>query len=340
MKKDIYIIKNTVNNLCYIGQSTDYLTRFRKHKEEAVRNQYKYKSVLYDAMNEFGIDKFYVEVVEENVEDGDDREKYWIKKYNTLYPNGYNLVTGGTRYPNLHGILHHKATIKTDDELNDIFNELSSGAYTISDIAKKHKVKFSVIEDINLGYTYHNDEINYPIMRLQISKGKLDRLTYDLKYSNKSYQELSLEYGISSEQVQSINSGRSWKRDYLQYPLRICVFSDRFGDVEKIQKDLLSTDKTFEEIAKEYGCSDSTVRRINSGETHYNDKLKYPLQHSKQFLLQHKINQIHNDLLNTNKSIEAIAREYNVSTSTIKRINNGETMRYRDENIKYPIRPL
>ena len=59
MKKDIYIIKNTVNNLCYIGQSTDYLTRFRKHKEEAVRNQYKYKSVLYDAMNEFGIDKPY-----------------------------------------------------------------------------------------------------------------------------------------------------------------------------------------------------------------------------------------------------------------------------------------
>lgn len=340
MKKDIYIIKNTVNNLCYIGQSTDYLTRFRKHKEEAVRNQYKYKSVLYDAMNEFGIDKFYVEVVEENVEDGDDREKYWIKKYNTLYPNGYNLVTGGTRYPNLHGILHHDACIKTAEELNEIINELSSGVYTITDIAKKHDVTFSVIEDINLGYTYHNDEISYPIISYQISKEKLDRLTYDLKYSNKSYQELSLEYGISSIQVQAINRGQSWKRDYLQYPLRICVFSNRFGDVEKIQKDLLSTDKTFEEITKEYKCSDNTVRRINSGESYYNDKLKYPLRRSKRFIPQYKINQIHKDLYNTNKSMEAIAREYNVSSSTIKGINSGKTKRYRDENIKYPIRPL
>ena len=35
MKKDIYIIKNTINNKVYIGQSVDSEYRFRKHKEAA-----------------------------------------------------------------------------------------------------------------------------------------------------------------------------------------------------------------------------------------------------------------------------------------------------------------
>lgn len=32
-----------------------------------------------------------------NPEELDDREKYWINKYKSVYPNGYNLTTGGRK---------------------------------------------------------------------------------------------------------------------------------------------------------------------------------------------------------------------------------------------------
>lgn len=92
----IYIIKNKINDKVYIGQTTMTVhERFMTHKKPSVlkqRSTYK----LYNAMNKYGIDNFYVETLEENVplEKLDELEIKYISQYNS-YNDGYNSTPGG-----------------------------------------------------------------------------------------------------------------------------------------------------------------------------------------------------------------------------------------------------
>lgn len=91
----IYIIRNLINNKVYIGETTiGYKSRFAQHCKKSTRINRHYK--LYNAMNEFGIENFYVELLEDNVpiEKMYEREIYYIEKYNSFY-DGYNSTKGG-----------------------------------------------------------------------------------------------------------------------------------------------------------------------------------------------------------------------------------------------------
>jgi hypothetical protein len=75
-----------------------YIGRFNDHISEAIRNTRKDGACSYlnCAIRKYGKERFTVEIVELCLpEDLDDREKLYIKLYNTLSPNGYNLTTGG-----------------------------------------------------------------------------------------------------------------------------------------------------------------------------------------------------------------------------------------------------
>lgn len=90
----IYKITNKINNLSYIGQSTQIEQRFREHKKSY--NWYREKNKkLYKDILGYGINNFSFEILEEcSVEDLNDREQYYIKYYNT-YPDQYNMTPGG-----------------------------------------------------------------------------------------------------------------------------------------------------------------------------------------------------------------------------------------------------
>lgn len=82
----IYIIKNTVNDKCYIGQCQDVVSRYEAHLR-ATDN-----IPLHIAIQTLGADKFYYEVLDEVADDIRlDVETYYIDKFNTLIPNGYNF---------------------------------------------------------------------------------------------------------------------------------------------------------------------------------------------------------------------------------------------------------
>ena len=97
IKGEIYIIKNNVNDKVYIGQTIQgYKKRFNSHK-------YGSKSIdrpLYRAFRKYGVDNFYVELLEDNIPYNmlDEREIYWINYYDCVNPNGYNISHGGTAY--------------------------------------------------------------------------------------------------------------------------------------------------------------------------------------------------------------------------------------------------
>lgn len=99
----IYKIINIKNQKIYIGQTTKQrpINRFSQHKYLAFHpQQEKSISYLHRSMKSDGIDNFKFEIIEQvNNLLLNEREKYWIKQYNSLAPNGYNLTIGGQGTP-------------------------------------------------------------------------------------------------------------------------------------------------------------------------------------------------------------------------------------------------
>ena len=90
----IYKITNIINNHSYIGLSTHVEDRWYYHK-----NRYNWdresNKLLYQAIKKYGIENFTFVLLEEcEPEELSEKEKYYIKKYNT-YKNGYNMTLGG-----------------------------------------------------------------------------------------------------------------------------------------------------------------------------------------------------------------------------------------------------
>lgn len=96
---------------------------------------------------------------------------------------------------------------------------------------------------------------------------------------------------------------------------------------------------TIKQIANKYKLRVNRIYEINSGKVFFDLQLKYPIRFLtgpkkisyEQFIL------IHNDIKNSTLSFLELANKYQVSTSTIKRINNGNfSYQLLEEN--YPLR--
>ena len=90
----IYIIKNTINNKVYIGQTrVSVEQRWKEHLRHAQYGE----QVINRAMKKYGIDKFYIETLEVcSVDILDYREMYYIDLYDsTNKSKGYNVSIGG-----------------------------------------------------------------------------------------------------------------------------------------------------------------------------------------------------------------------------------------------------
>lgn len=93
-KCGIYLLRNSVTNKVYVGQSIHIHTRFSEHKKSAKRGD---KSHLYDALRKYGVAAFTCEVLEEcPPELFDEREAHWMSIYDCRNPEkGYNLMPAG-----------------------------------------------------------------------------------------------------------------------------------------------------------------------------------------------------------------------------------------------------
>lgn len=91
----VYLITNKVNGKRYVGQSQqlDIEQRWKSHRKV---NNPNVGSYLKAAYKKYGIDNFKFQIICICFdEDCDKYEDEYIKKFNTLCPNGYNLKTGG-----------------------------------------------------------------------------------------------------------------------------------------------------------------------------------------------------------------------------------------------------
>jgi group I intron endonuclease len=84
----IYSYTNKNTGKKYIGQTINPEQRKRNHLHEAIVKESEY--YFHRSIRKHGIDAFDYEVLEENDENLNERENYYINMYNTLWPNGYN----------------------------------------------------------------------------------------------------------------------------------------------------------------------------------------------------------------------------------------------------------
>lgn len=106
---EIYKIINLSNNKIYVGQAVSHILnhkryrpyghegRFRSHISEAFSTKKNQSHYLNNAIKKYGVTNFVVELIEYcEISNADERETYYIKELNSLFPNGYNLKNGGS----------------------------------------------------------------------------------------------------------------------------------------------------------------------------------------------------------------------------------------------------
>ena len=218
MTKSIYVIRNKINDKVYIGQSINPHRRFVQHLCNGNRLLDDYPIHL--AINKYGKENFYYEIVEKSVENYDEREAYWINYYNSICPNGYNILPGGTPAPVLSGQSSPKNTL-TDTQIEGIVDALLFSNLTQRKIAENYNTTERVVNSINSGNTHSKEDLIYPLRNkfCHFSQTTLSEIYWLLENTEASLQSIANFYKMTKGTVAQINQGRTHKQQR-EYPIR------------------------------------------------------------------------------------------------------------------------
>ena len=182
----IYIIRNTVNEKVYIGQThVSIKLRFQNHLSAARRGL---DYVIGKAIRKYGEDKFYVELLEEcTTEELNDREKYWIAFFNSTNNKfGYNMSIGSN-------------IVRTTNDLDEtlVLNMFNQGntSTKIAKILSVHPTKIAAILKKN--------NVIYGIDKQRIDK-VTESMTVDLYLDGYSTVDISKKFGINKSTVRRV----------------------------------------------------------------------------------------------------------------------------------------
>lgn len=287
MGKDIYIIKNDINNKVYIGQAKNTKTRFQSHCKPSSTNS----EVIGRAINKYGREHFWYEILEHNIENYNEREKYWISKFNSQVPNGYNLMEGGEEPPIMSGVNHPEAKLNKEQILN-LINDLKYTNLSYLQLSKKYNIPTSTIGSINYGESYKMDIIDYPIREKQNKPGKLsdeevNEIIKLLETTYDSYEEIGNRFGVEARAIARINKGYFHKQDNIKYPIRNYKNSKNkplltYEQVTDIIHILTNTKLSITKIAKKYNVPVNIIIGIKSGKTkmYRREGIEYPLRYN------------------------------------------------------------
>ena len=93
----IYLIKNILTGKNYVGLTVQTEERRLANHFETANNNINTSGSLQAAMSKYGKSSFQISTIDTGLMGGDLelKEKFWIKKLNTLKPNGYNILASG-----------------------------------------------------------------------------------------------------------------------------------------------------------------------------------------------------------------------------------------------------
>lgn len=232
MKVYIYAYINKINGHMYIGKTNNLARRMREHKSMAYNpNSHMYNSLWSKKIREYGYDNFEVKILEIcDYSQWQEREKYWIKYYNTFNGVGYNTTPGGEDEDNcLNRIL-------TNEEAILIYNDLLNSSMKQKDIAYKYDISQTLLSNINLGLKYTSNEIGYqqnviyPLRKNYKTENDYEELYNLLRNSTLSFREIAQQLHMGESTVKKINYGTLRHDNAKIYPIRKYTRIDMIGN--------------------------------------------------------------------------------------------------------------
>ena len=346
IKKYIYIIRNTINEKVYIGQAKDPESRWKGHLSEC--NQLLDNSIIHKAMNKYGYENFYMEILEGPIENYNEREKFWISFFNSISPNGYNILEGGEEPPVRRGFSNNKSKINKE-QLYEIYELLKNPHLTLTEIGSYYNYSPATIRAINQGKRYKQEDIQYPIRDFQLSgeaenmlnEQQVKLVTEELIKSietKESLNKISRRLNINNNQIYKVNEGTyvSYRLENIEYPIRKDL-SVSLEVVQKIKNALMQGILSKQQIASKYKVSYSVVSNINSGRSYFDENLIYPLKkHEGRYDLSEELFEEVRKAIKSGMKFEKIASKFHLPNKTmVHDINGGRS--HRSENYTYPI---
>lgn len=202
MRPYIYLVKNQQNKIVYIGQQIGTKSI----------NEYKGSGLLLNrAYKKYGENHFKREVIEFcSIDELNDKEKLYIKQYNTKFPHGYNLTDGGDGNKGLKFTIEQKQKIsqskqgqKYPKEHGDKIRQAKLG---------KKRDQETINKIIQTKASKHNIQSNLDLKGQYKSNSQKSILQYDLQGNllneYQSAQEAGRCLNKSGNQIADCAAGR------------------------------------------------------------------------------------------------------------------------------------
>lgn len=221
----IYYFKNDINGKYYIGQAIMLRKRLLHHISNYNNNRY--DAPLYKAFNKYGLNNFSVGILEEfktgyskeelkNILDN--REKYYIEKYNSYGNTGYNQTKGGDS-----GVLGYKMTEEQVQHLSkNSKSYLNDGRNMVYCYDIKDKCTYISVSLVALGTIlntkFTTSQIRYGIVKTRyiLSRSKEDLECKINSLEDRLNNSSSYKLEFTEELFKDINS-LSYKEFMIKY---------------------------------------------------------------------------------------------------------------------------
>ena len=195
--KGIYKITDKISNKVYIGQSSNLASRFNAHISDFENGK-----GLKKHNPELQIENLTFEIIEicENEEDLDERERYWIKYYDSFF-NGFNRTMGGKKWGEEEKQLARKGN-------HPLYEKT---AFYYPEIPQSYLKRWLSLEEcrtlakeLNVRKRNDYDDSGTERMTWNTLKEKLPEFGYH--YERKRYKKKQIVYFIDGEYIPMIRS--------------------------------------------------------------------------------------------------------------------------------------
>ena len=221
----IYCFTNNANGKKYVGQSINNDdSRYNLHKSNHLNpNSSEYDSYLHRAMRKYGWDSFSYEILAKDIDDYsilNMLEVYYIDKYSSLRPNGYNIEPGGNNCPKpkteeqRYNMMWTQAKL-TEAEVMELRQAYANKESPKKIYEEKYKDKLHYVAFLNIWtgkrYKHVCPEVIETGRHQKLNQQIADKIRDEYKEKHLSYSKLAEIYGCSKATIADIINNRTWK---------------------------------------------------------------------------------------------------------------------------------
>lgn len=225
----IYSYTNNINGKKYIGQTINPRQRKYQHKSSAFNeNDKSYDSILHRAFRKYGYDNFTYEVLTEanTIDELNKLEIYYIEKFNTVIPNGYNILIGGKNashpFPEeqkeIKSFEYGKLTKEEVIELRKAYANKESPSQ-IYDEKYAGKMHYNSFLNIWAGQRYKTvmpEVFTEKYRHTKLNEGIVRTIRYKREIEHLTYSAISIQMNIPKSTIADVCTYKTWKNIKLE----------------------------------------------------------------------------------------------------------------------------